>query len=123
LDDVLKEDVFDHQRGPIDLLDARDVNLSNLTNQEGVLIETLSSAHSVKQIRIHQADPLNATYIENSETSIDTGALKTIQESGYAITEAGTERPLRAGESTFEREVPRQRAAVEFESRSVVFDA
>jgi hypothetical protein len=122
MDDVLKEDVFDHERGPIDLLDARDVNLSNLTNQEGVLIETLSSAHSVKQIRIHQANPLHATYIDKSETSVDTGALKTIQESGYAITEAGTERPLRAGESESERGAPRERAAVEFESRSVVFD-
>lgn len=116
MDDVVKEDVFDHERGPIDVLDARDVDLSNLTSQERVLIEILSSAHPVKQIRIHQVDPLHATYIDKSETSLDAGALKTIQESEYAITKAGTARPRRAGQSDSEKDAPRERAAVEFES-------
>jgi len=123
MDDVTKDDVFDIGLGPIDLLDARDVDLPNLTSQERVLIETLSSVHSAKQIQIHQADPLHATYINKSETSVDTGALKTIQESGYAITEAGIARPRRAGQSESEKDTPRERAAVEFESRSVVFDS
>lgn len=123
MDDVLTEDVFDHERSLIDMLDARDVDLSNVTNQEKALLETLSSVHSAKQIRISQADPLHATYIDKSETSVDTGALRTIQQAEYVITGAGTERPRSVGQSESDEDVPQDRAAVEFEPRSDDFDS
>lgn len=108
--------------GPIHQLDEHGVNLSNLTTEEKALLQTLLAAHPAEQIRIYHADPLHATYMDKSETSVDAEALKTIQEAGYAIIGVGTERPRSAEQSDVDNK-PRKRAAVEFKPRSAVSDA
>ena len=120
MDDVLKDDV-DPLPGPIDQLDARDVDLSNLTTEEKALLQTLSAVHPAQQIRLYQVDPLHAIYMDASETSVDSEALTTIQEAGYAIVGAGTERPRRAEPSDSEN-TPRKCAAVEFKPPRKVSD-
>lgn len=122
MEDILSDEAVSQDRGAVDRLDARSVDLSTLSPQAKALVEELAASHPAIQIRINQADPLQATYIDRSEASVDTGALKTIQEAGYVITEAGTDRPHLFEQSAHDEDRPRERAAVTFRPQGVGFD-